>query len=223
MAPENQWVREHLIKNNFRLKEGDHPKVINFLFFLDLCLRRTYSFRRNNIAVRMNVLYFEEFNFQGIASVGQKAYLLAVKEANNDDKTKLDDFTHRLRFLSMFNQKFAWLFKLSVPETDWVDREIADRMTKKLVQDLADHYREMGWEVAQIVKQIYNAVTDEDERYWYRQFLEMQRYIDDEVPYQSDWATNPKHKNDIAIILKLCRSRRRVPSVSTTLYIQLLS
>lgn len=206
MAPENQWIREHLIKNDFRLKEGDPPEVTNFLFFLDMCHNRTYSFLRNAIAVRMNVRHFNEFEFQGVATVSQKAYVRAVEEANHDDKSRRTDFTQRMRFLQMFSVRFECLFKLSTLEMDWVEREIASRVCKRLVERLENLNREMTWETAQVIKEIDNGEKDEDERYWWRQFLEAQFHLDDEFPWGSDWAGNPKHKNDIAIIYRLiCR------------------
>lgn len=143
MSPAYAWVRAHLKRNGYKSMTGDPPEVTRFLFYLELHNNHELTFRRTFTSARMNYEYFKEYETQGIASAGQKAFLRAVDEAN--DGNTWGTFAKRERFLALYCQKPISLHKPSSLERKYLNRTIANRMCRKLIQQLEDHVNKVHY------------------------------------------------------------------------------
>lgn len=143
MSPAYAWVRAHLKRNGYKSMIGDPPEVTRFLFYLELHNNHELTFRRTFTSCRMNYQYFQEWETQGIASPGQKAFVRAVEEANDGDTW--DTFAKRERFLALYCQKPISLHKPSSLEKKYLNRQIASRMCRKLIAQYEDHVKGVNY------------------------------------------------------------------------------
>lgn len=174
MSQAYSWVRAHLKRNNFRPQPNDPPEVTRFMFYLEMHTNQDCTFRRTFLACRMNAKYFAEYDDEGIATAWQKAYVRAVTEAN--DPTTWSDYTQREAFLKMFDDKPMNLHRPSGVEKQYLDRQIAHRMCKRLIDQYEQHVTGVHY---MTVRQ--KAICKDRFEYWIVKFAQLPIVTDQQV------------------------------------------